>query len=69
MNPLRCLGPLPDDIALINDAMLILTPRQLEAVELYKIGCTQIEIAIELQITQQAVSRLLESAFLRLSML
>ena len=66
MNPLHCHDPLPEELAIIADALIVLTPRQREAVELYRYGSTQIEIAIELQITQQEVSKLLKIAFERL---
>lgn len=66
MNPLHCHDPLPEDWALINDALMMLTPRQREAVELRSYGATQGEIAMELQVDQSTVSRILRAAIDRL---
>ena len=51
-----------DDYIDLQDAIAALPPRQRRAVVLYSLGMTQTEIAIELQITQQAVSKLYQSA-------
>lgn len=51
-----------DEYIDLNDAIAALPTRQRRAVYLYSLGMTQAEIAYELQITQQGVSRLLENA-------
>jgi len=51
-----------DDYIDLNDAIAALPLKQRRAVWLYSLGMTQVEIAIELQITQQGVSQLLEKA-------
>ncbi|MHB0967408.1 MAG: sigma-70 family RNA polymerase sigma factor [Bellilinea sp.] len=51
-----------DEYIDLNDAIAALPTRQRRAVYLYSLGMTQTEIADELQITQQGVSRLLEKA-------
>lgn len=66
LNPLHCHDPLPEDVCLINDMLMLLTPRQREAVELYSYGATQGEIAMELGVTQQTVWELLKLARERL---
>lgn len=52
-----------DDYIDLQDAIAALPPRQRRAVYLYSLGMTQTEIAIELQITQQGVSWLLDCAY------
>ena len=66
LNPLHCHDPLPEEWALIADALMMLTPRQREAVELYQYGATQREIASELRVDQSTVSRILRAAIDRL---
>lgn len=51
-----------DEYIDLNDAIATLPGRYRRVVFLYSLGMTQIEIATELQITQQGVSRLLEKA-------
>ncbi len=51
-----------DDYIDLQDAIAALPPKQRRAVWLYSLGMTQVEIAEELQITQQGVSKLLEKA-------
>ena len=63
MNPLLCHKPLPEERAIINDALMLLTPRQREAVELRSYGHTQIEIAQEMNCSQPTVSELLKNAY------
>ena len=67
MNPLHCHKPLPEDISILNESLNLLTPRQREAVELWSYGCTQIEIAQLLGVTQQTVSELFSKAMIRLN--
>ncbi|MHB8962003.1 MAG: sigma factor-like helix-turn-helix DNA-binding protein [Saccharofermentanales bacterium] len=51
-----------DEYIDLKDAIATLPTRQRRAVVLYSLGMTQAEIAGELQITQSAVSQLLEKA-------
>lgn len=51
-----------DDYIDLRDAIATLPTRQRRVVFLYSLGMTQCEIASELQITQPAVSQLLEKA-------
>lgn len=51
-----------DEYLDLQDAIAALPTRQRRAVYLYSLGLTQVEIAMELQITQPAVSQLLEKA-------
>lgn len=53
---------LPEIQVIITDALMLLTRRQREAVELWSYGCPQAEIAREMHITRQGVSWLLVSA-------
>lgn len=69
MNPMKCSDPMPEDIIISRDALMVLTPRQREAIDLYRFGNTQSEISIELQITQSAVSQLLRNAIERMKTL
>ena len=52
-----------DDYIDLRDALTTLPPKQRRVVFLYSLGMTQCEIAMELQITQQMVSKLLENAY------
>ena len=51
-----------DEYIDLATALTALPPKQRRAVWLYSQGMTQCEIAAELQITQQAVSKLYQSA-------
>jgi len=66
MNPLYCHTQLPEEISTLNDSLATLTPRQRDVVELWAYGCTQTEIAAELQIRQQSVSELFGKAVAKL---
>ena len=62
MYPLHSRMPPPEDISILNESLTLLTPRQREAVVLWCYGCTQTEIAHELQVTHQTVGELLARA-------
>lgn len=51
-----------DEYIDLQDAIATLPTRQRRVVYLYSLGMTQMEIAEELEITQQGVSQLLENA-------
>jgi RNA polymerase sigma factor (sigma-70 family) len=53
----------------LENALAALTPKQRRAALLYAQGYTQAEIGEMMEVTQQAVCRLLENLFLKMNML
>lgn len=54
--------PAPEDRAILTEALMMLPARKRAVVELWSYGCTQMDIARELKVSQGTVSRRLKSA-------